>query len=68
MTVGADDHLLTGLVERVEGVEELLEDLLLALEELNIVQQEDVDSPVSMFEVIGALAPDRVDEVVEEVL
>ena len=68
MAVGADDHLLTGLVERVEGVKELLQDLLLALEELDIVQEKDVDSPVPMFEVIGSLARDRFDEVVEEVL
>ena len=47
VAVGADDHLLTGLIEGVEGVEELLEDLLLAFEELDVVEQEDVESPGS---------------------
>lgn len=68
MTVGTDDHLLSGFVQRVEGMEKLLEDLLLALEELDVVEQKDVDTAISVFEGIGSFAPDRVNEIVEEVL
>ncbi len=66
--VAADHHLLAGFVEIVEGVEELLEDLLLAFEELHVVQQQDVGGPVAGLEFIHALAADAVDEVVEEIL
>ena len=43
MAIGADHHLFAGFVEAVERVEELLEDLLLAFEELDVVEEEDVD-------------------------
>ena len=35
MTIRCDDKLFAGLVEAVEGVKELLEDLFLAIEEMN---------------------------------
>ncbi len=47
-------------------MEELLEHHLLALEELDVIEEEDVDLPVPRFEVVHLLAADRVDEVVEE--
>jgi hypothetical protein len=49
-------------------VEELFEDLFFAFEELDIVQEEDVDSAVAGLEVIGSFPTNRLDEVVEEVL
>ena len=42
--VGRDDDLRAALVQRVEGVEELLLDPLLALDELDVVDEEDVAS------------------------
>ena len=41
--VAGDDDLLVGVVQRVEGVEELLLRLLLVLQELDVVDEQDVD-------------------------
>ena len=41
--VGGDDDLLHALVQRVEGVEELFLGALLAGEELDVVDEQDVD-------------------------
>jgi len=41
--VGGDDDLLVGVVQRVEGVEELLLDAFLALDELDVVDQQHID-------------------------
>ena len=68
MSIGGNDQLTAGLVERVERVEELFEDLLLALEELNIVEQQDVDSAVAVLEFVHTFAANPVDEVVEKIL
>jgi hypothetical protein len=67
-TIGAEDQLLARLVEGVEGVEELLEDLFLALQELDVVEEEDVHAPIPRLELVHLAATDAVDEVVEEVL
>ena len=64
--VGRDHDLAAGLVERVEGVEELLLDPLLALEELDVVDEEDVVGAVALLEALDALVAERVDEVVHE--
>ena len=64
--VGRDHDLPAGLVERVEGVEELLLDPLLALEELDVVDQEDVVVAVALLEALDPLVAERVDEVVHE--
>ena len=53
--VGAHHDLAAGLVERVEGVEELLLDPLLVLEELDVVDQEDVVGAVALLEALDAL-------------
>ncbi len=53
--VGGDHDLPAGLVERVEGVEELLLDPLLALEELDVVDQEDVVVAVPVLEALDPL-------------
>ena len=55
-----------GLVEAVEGVEELLLDPLLVLEELDVVDEEDVVVAVALLEAVDALVAERVDEVVRE--
>ena len=52
--VGGEDHLLARGVQGVEGVEELLQGGLLALQELDVVHQEDVDVPVAALEGLQA--------------
>ena len=66
--VGGDDDLLVGVVQRVEGVEELLLRLHLALQELDVVDQQDVDVAVAALEVGRLVVADAVDEVVGELL
>ena len=66
--VGGDDHLLVGVVQRVEGVEELLLRLHLALQELDVVDEQDVDIAVATLEVGRLVVADAVDEVVGELL
>ena len=53
-------------VEVVERVEELLLELLGALEELDVVDEEHVDLAVAAFERRHRLQPDRVDELVHQ--
>ncbi len=48
--VRGDHDLLVGIVKRVEGVEELLLGALLALQELDVVDQQDVDVAVAALE------------------
>ena len=48
--VGRQDELAAGLVERVERVEELLLGLHLALEELDVVDEEDVGATEAALE------------------
>ena len=56
-------------MQRIEGVEELLLRLLLALQELDVVDEQDVDVvAVAALERRGAVVTDRVDEVVRELL
>ena len=64
--VRRDHDLPPRLVEAVEGVEELLLDPLLVLEELDVVDQEDVVVAVALLEPLDALVAQRVDEVVHE--
>src|SRR4029453_3725708 len=67
-TIGGDDDLLPGLVERVERVEELLLDPLLVLEELDVVDEEHAECPVALLETLDSFIAKRVDEVVHEAL
>ena len=60
--------MLARVVQGVERVEELLERLFLALQELNVVDQEDVDVAIVALERELAVVADRVDEVVGELL
>jgi hypothetical protein len=66
--VGGEDDLLVGVVEGVEGVEELLLGLDLALEELDVVDEQHVDVSVAALEAVLAVVADRVDELVGELL
>jgi len=64
--VAGDDHLLATLIERVEGVEKLLLRALLAGDELNVVDHQNVCFPVSRAKVVSSLLPNRGDEIVRE--
>src|SRR5665811_1131043 len=68
MAIGTDHDLLPRLVEAVEGVKELLEDLFLALEELDVVEEQHVDRAISLLELVHPLSANSVDELVEELL
>jgi hypothetical protein len=67
-SVGGQHDLLVGVVEGVEGVEELFLGLGLALEELDVVDEQDVDVAVAPLEAVLAVVADRVDELVGELL
>ena len=58
--------MLLRTVDRVEGVEELFLDLLLADEELDVVHQQNVRLAVALLEHVLPAVTDRVDEVVGE--
>ena len=60
--------LLLRVVERVEGVEELLLGRVLAGDELDVVHQEHVELAVAPLELVHALEAQRVDELVQEAL
>ena len=62
--VGGQHDLRAGGVQRVEGVEELLLGPDLALEELDVVDEQDVDAAVGLLEGVHPAALDRADEVV----
>ena len=64
--VGADDDLLVRVVEGVEGVEELFLRTFFALQELDVVDEQDVDVAVAPLEGDLAVVAQRVDEVVRE--
>ena len=63
-----DDDLLVRVVQGVEGVEELLLRLHLALQELDVVDQQHVDVAVAALEALRLVVADGVDEVVGELL
>ena len=64
--VGAEDDLASAVVQRVEGVEELLLGLRLALEELDVVDQQHVDVAEAGLEVLGVAVAERAEELVRE--
>ncbi len=66
--VRRENDLLLARVERVEGVEELLLGPLLVGQELDVVDQQDVDAPVSLAEVGHPIEAQRADEIVDELL
>ena len=62
------DDLLAVLVDRVEGVEELLLRALLVGDELDVVDEEQVDAPVARPELVDRALLDAGDELVGELL
>ena len=66
--VAGDDDLLHALVQRVEGVEELLLGALLAGEKLNVVDEQHVDVAELVAEAGHLVVADRVDHLVGELL
>ena len=68
MPVGADDDLLARVVQGVEGVEEFLLGLLLAGDELDVVDEQDVSAAVFGLEGLHALIAHAGDELVGEFL
>ena len=66
--VGGQDELAAGLVEGVEGVEELLLGLRLALEELDVVDEQDVGVAEAALEASSAAGLQRGDELARELL
>ena len=66
--VGGQDDLLVLHVQGVEGVEELLQGLLLAAQELDVVEQEDVDLAVAVLEAVHVAVGHGGDEVGDELL
>ena len=64
--VGGQHELGAGGVQRVEGVEELLLGLGLALEELDVVDEQHVDVAVGGLERVDPVVVERADEVVGE--
>ncbi len=66
--VAGEHDLLAGAVERVEGVDELLLGALLALEHLDVVDQQRVELAVALLEALGPLAAQRGHELGREPL
>ena len=64
--VRGEDELLAGVVERVEGVEKLLLELLFALDDLDVVNEQHVALAVTALESRHRNRPDRLDELVEK--
>ena len=64
--VRGQHDLRPGRVQRVEGVEELLLRLRLALEELDVVDEQDADVAVGALEGVDAVVVQGADEVVRE--
>ena len=66
--IGSNDDLLVGVVQGVEGVEELFLGGLLAGDELDIVHQQQVGHAVLHAEVLGAAGADGGDQLIGELL
>ena len=64
--VAREDDLLVRVVERVEGEEELLLRALLAREEVNVVDKENVYVAIPVLELVRDAGADREDQVVHE--
>ena len=57
--VARDHDLLAGREQGVEGVDELLLGALLALEELDVVDEQRVEPAVALLEALGSVGPKR---------
>src|SRR5215470_4058037 len=67
-SVGRHHDLFSRVVEIVERVEELLLGPLLARDELDVVDEEEIDRPILRAKLRGAIVADGVDQVVGEAL
>ncbi len=67
-TVAADDDLLLRVVQRVEGVEELVLRAFLARDELDVVDEQHVDAAIARAEIEDAIESHGVDHLVHETL
>jgi len=67
-TIAADDNLLLGIVQGVEGVEKLLLCPVLAGQELNVIHQQDVDVPVPFAKQQHLVVADTIDQLIHEPL
>src|SRR5206468_8311471 len=65
-TVARHHDLFALFVDRVEGVEELFLRALFPRDELDVVDEEHVDPPVPLAELLTLLRPDRIDELIGE--
>ena len=65
-TVAGDDDLTVGVMQRIEGVEELLLGALLAGEELDVVDQQQIDAAETVAEAHHLVVLDGVDHLVGE--
>ncbi|MBA7704109.1 hypothetical protein ES703_112909 [subsurface metagenome] len=66
--VAGDDDLAIGVVELIERVEETFLGLLLAADEMNIVNEEHADAAVLVAEFLGSLLAQGADELIGELL
>ena len=66
--VTGQDNLLARLVKVVEDVEEYVLGFLLSAEELNVVHNEDIHQLVEVREVVDAVVPHGINELVGELL
>ena len=64
--VGRDDDLLARIDQRIEGMEELFLRVVLADQELQIVDHQDIDAAQLLLELDGGLVADRGNEAVHE--
>ena len=64
--IAREDDLFMSVEERVEGVKKFLLRTLLAAEELNVVDQEQIRLPIAFAEFDQVVVLDRVDEFVDE--
>lgn len=65
-SVARDDNLLIGFPETVKGIEEFFLRLLLAFEELDIIDEKDVDIAILVLEFAGAAACDGLNQLICE--
>ncbi len=67
-SIGREHDLLAVLVDRIEGVEELLLGALLVGDELDVVDEQQVDAPVARPEIVDLALLNAGDELVRELL
>ena len=64
--VRTEDDLLAGLVQRIEGVEELFLSGLLALQELCVIHNQQIEVSIAILEILAPTSGNRVNELIGE--